>query len=513
MRGIVSIREAIEEIESQNYLAMVESSPFDFSFMVDVDLNRPFADYLDEKRREDIRTGMEIGAMVSCDSKDFEMARFVSFMEANMANSLELLKSCEYVSFDFDETSVREYIDKNPILQDKYIVINNPTISDVEEMERLECIYSGMTDRLRFDMKENTKLVTFEEYKKTVLFISETVDKIKTAEFSSLEAIMYAYDMARDHVYKLEGVDECAAASRDLSSVLIGESRVCKGFANILKSVLEGLGIRSTLYYLKKDENDKYGHMRVAAYVEDEKYGVRGVYYFDPTFDCKKEGNDDFLNSYKFFAKTKEEFERLQGRKIVDMTFGDFGCDYLGQFEDSWRESRLMNFPKRKLDNINRVAKLVDGKNLISEYKIMLGNSSLSKKLMDTSRSIDDVQARLGDYVEFMDRPLSANVLLKVFYNVRKFEYYENPDRYPFSLEAFYEVFKNSLWNVTGIEEQLLFALGQRVYFKQGYDRFLEFMEKEDLVRAIARVRLARTLRSGLVQEKKLSFKQKIRGC
>ena len=47
----------------------------------------------------------------------------------------------------------------------------------------------------------NISYVTIEQYERTVLAIDDIVNKIKKYNLSSLEQIMYAYDLVRDRVY------------------------------------------------------------------------------------------------------------------------------------------------------------------------------------------------------------------------------------------------------------------------------------------------------------------------
>jgi hypothetical protein len=100
---------------------------------------------------------------------------------------------------------------------------------------------------------------------------------------------------------------------------------------------------------------------------------------------------------------------------------------------------------------------------------------------------------------------LSANTLLKVLYNVRKIEYYNNPQKYQFDIKTFYHIAVASEWKFeeTRFEELLLQFDRKNTELKNKImlEQLNKYNKDNDLERNIEQVRLAKVLR--LVSDKK----------
>lgn len=162
-----------------------------------------------------------------------------------------------------------------------------------------------------FHIEGNTHLINITDFEKTYNIINNIVSKIQKLNLSPIEQIMYVYDLVRDRVYKEELITEPPYISRDLTSVLLGNRIVCVGFTNIFNQILENLGITSKKDHLKSIDPNESNHVRNIVYVYDKKYNIEGNYLFDLTLDCKDNIDDNtYLNSYRYFAKTKKEIDR-----------------------------------------------------------------------------------------------------------------------------------------------------------------------------------------------------------
>ena len=162
-----------------------------------------------------------------------------------------------------------------------------------------------------FYIEGNTQPISIAEFEKTYNIINDIASKIKTLNLSPLEQIMYTYDLVRDNVYNKELITEPPYISRDLTSVLLGNRIVCVGFSNIFNQILQNIGITSEKYRLKSIDQNEPNHVINIVYVYDKKYNIEGNYLFDLTFDCKdREFDNTYLNSYRYFAKTKQEMDR-----------------------------------------------------------------------------------------------------------------------------------------------------------------------------------------------------------
>ena len=509
MQGIIEISKFEDYFDDYQVLTAIE--PFDYSWKLDFD--KPFADYLKDERRDEAERGLQEGIdLLDCESSCFDLGeldfrkdeKLISYLKENRGRALESFKKCKYVTFvSEDDKSIREYLNRNPILKSKFIVVSHPNSEiDKETLANIEKTYAGYTDRLMIDMRGNSDLVTYADCKKTVDIIEETVERIQSLDLSSLEAVMYAYDVVRSRRYVEEDEEEYAGVSRDLTSVLLGDKIVCTGFAHILNSILSRLGFRSTTCHVVR-MSDGRGHQRVAVYIEDEKYGIKGVYFLDPTWDCKKDDTDDFLNSYKFFARTKAQ---MYTGEYKDGSFGDFGEEYLDEFQEARKQGTLENIPSSMLKDINNVSIFLEHKRLIPLIEAV--GYPMVDRVYGSKFNYDEVRSKLEEYVRLMDSPVDSEVLLRALYNVRKIQYYENPTRFPFSLEAFYRTFVNSGWGKSNsAEERLLRVMYGQNFTTKSKKEFDELARMDDLERKIAMIKLARVLRSEVETQKRMVLK------
>ena len=60
----------------------------------------------------------------------------------------------------------------------------------------------------------------------------------------------------------------------------------------------------------------------------------------------------------------------------------------------------------------------------------------------------EEVLDTISKLVKKFNTPISANVLLQVLYNVRKNQYYINPEKYSFDLYTLLEIADNSNWKL-----------------------------------------------------------------
>ena len=340
----------------------------------------------------------------------------------------------------------------------------------------------------------NNKLISFEEYKATVKVIDDIVKEIEKFDFSPLEKIMYVYDIVRDKVYVEVDENEDKNISRSLSSALLGNKIVCVGYAKIFRTILEKLGISSHEVYLYYP-NKNGGHARNEVYIKDEKYAVDGVYYFDPTWDSKESENDNsYLFSYRYFAMTKLAMDLMDKGRLIDRVFPCFSDDIAYKFEEIIKEG-LEKVPEEMIKSINYMSSLVYNKQLIDKFRLILYRQGITKSLLEVDT--DKVIEELIPLVEYFNKPLSANILLKVLYNVRKQQYYTNPEKYPFGLNEFYTTIIESRWHfeMTGIQKLAYEIAKPKEKGRIISNQIVEYSQNTDLYRNIERVKFAKTLR------------------
>ncbi len=484
MKGIISIDEKFLE-EDDFHVAACNLFKFDYTWSFEVDLAKPFDIYLRENKKDLIERQIREACDLLAIQPTEEIQKLIDYLSINASRAQEMLASCKYLRFHIDESKVASYLDANPVLCDKFIVVTadakNLTMEDIAHYEE---VYGIHCNKLLISMKNNDELVPFDLCRRTVFTVENIAHTIEAHDFSPLEVVMYTYDFVRARNYNRESSTENSHISRDLSQVLFGDKIVCIGFANILDAILNRLGIASMIYILD-DRKTAYYHARVAAFIEDQKYGVKGIYYFDPTWDCKEE-DDEFLSSYRYFAKTKSEMEQMENGRFADLTFGTFSSQYLEELKKAFARDEVYAFPKSKKDDIDEISHLVDGKRIFRT----------------DSMSHTKIIVKVKEYLDYIDSPLNMEIYLSLLFNVRKIQYYENPRRFPFSLEAFADIYYNSGWDNQSMNTLLL-----AVSSSYREDEFDDFVAKKELGKKIACIALTRLLKEHLESQKTLTLK------
>lgn len=116
--------------------------------------------------------------------------------------------------------------------------------------------------------------------------INET--NINGEPLSPFEKFILAYRFVTDRIYKEVDAGEDLSKSRSVISVLNGDKIVCAGYANLLATILNRLGIPCTTQCMiaYDEEHKAYGnHATCLVRMVDPKYKIDGIYFSDPTAD------------------------------------------------------------------------------------------------------------------------------------------------------------------------------------------------------------------------------------
>ena len=306
---------------------------------------------------------------------------------------------------------------------------------------------------------------------------------------------MYLYDRVRNREYIHEDENESYIVSRDLSKVLFGNKIVCLGYANIFDVVLKKLGFSADIFYLKN--NSGIGHARNIIYIKDNKYNIDGVYLFDATWDCKKNHNNKYLYSYKYFAKTLDEMNELNKEDYTNITFSHYNDDIFYNFINILNEKGINNIPIELIDTVNEISKFIDGEKLIDKFWYIPESISVPSnfiKVFEKDKIIDSLKR----YDDLLNKSIDANTMLKVLYNVRKIEYYKEPDKYPFDINVLYNVLLNSKWNFNNSDYRLFSAIfndNNKIMKDLKRRNTIDFIKNNNIEMDINHIKLTRTLR------------------
>ncbi len=466
--------------------------PYGYEIRFNTKLDKDFNSIINKSSDFNVDTYIEIN------ENDKEAIKFLNDFKKDKN---KYIRNAEYVYFDFSVKEIAEYIKNNPILNNKKILFydnleKNSNLLD-KILDNFDC-----TSNLYFDINGNTTLIDFNEYRNTIYKLRSIANVVEKFKFSPLEKIMYVYDIVRNKVYSEVDNKEKKYISRNLSSAILGEKIVCVGYAEIFKAILRMLGIDCKTTQLMNKENDS-GHMRNEIYIKDDKYDVDGVYYFDLTFDSKRNNNDNsYLYSYKFFGNTYNEIRKYDGSLINQ----DVKCfDTIKDLEKMLEEKDVADLPEDMIKTINHMS-------LAINKKILINDPILQEYIPDSYKQ--DKQVILNEVrnlFKYYNKKLYADTLLKVLYNVRKNQYYNDPEKYPFKINDLYKITILSNWKFKLNDMDivnLLFSDDDKEKENMHFNKMIEFSRKEELLKKINQIELVTTLRK--VYVKKYSDSKKI---
>ncbi len=273
----------------------------------------------------------------------------------------------EYVKYIGDKSKIEVYKDANIIdIIEKlrsfgknnvitYNLNNNNKQQFNEELFKRNIPYENVFIKIGL---RTYKLEEYVEYEKMLYSFIEPAKNL-----SPFEKYIYAYDIVkRFKKYKENNKDKMKA--RNLYDILKNNYMVCVGFSKMLGDLLDKLGIENMELHadvglqpykastqLKKkykekwdemdqqeknkliDEQKNYipdswvGHSRRIVHIVDEKYGINGIYFSDPTWDNDLENNlynhllmtsDEVLTSRKKIKFERESYELLYSTSIKE---------------------------------------------------------------------------------------------------------------------------------------------------------------------------------------------------
>ena len=173
------------------------------------------------------------------------------------------------------------------------------TISQLKKLNELENKLAKLGKRVYFE--EYRSKFSIDSVINANLQIDNWVNAIERGKYqdkglSNLEKYLCAYDIVTNFgKYNLEPDDANDLLSRSLSFVLSPDDNryiCCVGYANMLSAICYRMGIPCEVmherYCSARDlyESDKSNHCTCRVYIEDDKYGIKGIYHSDPCGDA-----------------------------------------------------------------------------------------------------------------------------------------------------------------------------------------------------------------------------------
>ena len=405
----------------------------------------------------------------------------------------------EYIAFTYD-VDIIKFINDNPIVKNKKIVLPGIIqINDYDKVKDLLNQYDEYKDNIYVSMDNNMTYVSLSDCFNSISMIKHQADEILALNLSPVEMIMYSYDIVRNRVYKDENEDDDKYISRDLNNVLTGDKIVCVGFSNHFSALLHYIGIKcyktgTTL----KDDPDESGHERNIIYIKDDKYNIDGVYYFDTTWDSKRKNEtNQFLNKYRFFAKTRREMIELENDLYIYDDSPYFSDNLIEETKTALEENDIGSLAYKYVKTINFMSRIVNEKLLINIGDLVVNRLNNDINNNEINKIINNLQIINDKF----NKPIPAETYIKLINNVRKLEYYKDSDFYPYTLDDLYRIYLNSNWkfskNYYSDQERLLLAIFGKTKDENRNDKredFINYTRSEDINRDIKEVRLTKIL-------------------
>ena len=187
-----------------------------------------------------------------------------------------------------------------------------------ERLGQIEAFFSKQ--RITFGLEDGWKVWTIQEVEYANKLIVSTADQIRSKNLSPYEKLMLAYLVITERQYKFEDKDQHFAQSRSVYGVLNSDSIVCLGYAELLKALIEDIGDESIKVYINHVECSRdgktidAGHANIILQIKDEKYGIDGLYYLDPTWDAGHEWKT--VPDISYFMVPLSDVDKITGYQI-----------------------------------------------------------------------------------------------------------------------------------------------------------------------------------------------------
>ncbi len=157
-------------------------------------------------------------------------------------------------------------------------------------------------NNININVLNDLHVYSFDEYLDEEKILDDLVKPIIEADLSPLERYLAVYNIVKNYKpYKeIPGDGEeviGAKESRYIRYILNNEYIVCVGFAKLLETLCDRVGLHvqqaSVLVDTSYDNGfteeekavNKNGHQRCYISIDDDKYGVHGIFVADPTWD------------------------------------------------------------------------------------------------------------------------------------------------------------------------------------------------------------------------------------
>lgn len=273
--------------------------------------------------------------------------------------------------------------------------------------------------------------VEFKEYVKKEKMLLDMVAPAR--DLSPLEKYLYAYNLTKNFK-EYNRSEEGWEQSRALYNVLDNKYIVCAGYTRLLEDLLDKLGVKSRQFGVIAHDKvtNQYGtHSLLQVKIVDEKYGVDGIYYSDPTNDSDKK------NDYYQYALMSNIEEQYIAQNSYDETASFFAANSVEEFYDNF--TKWYNKQDNKEFAIKQLSK--EFLNIIYKFDKNIYNEIFTKysKLLNSDITETNIKEILLEVANYIENNLNNNIseeikitAIEVLY--RKFYGFKNEEEVDMAL-------------------------------------------------------------------------------
>ena len=263
--------------------------------------------------------------------------------------------------------------------------------------------FSLIADKLDIKIAGNVHSSSIKDFLNMRKAFDFFISQLNSHNLSTIEKIMYLYDITKSFQYNAEENNMDVFTSRAIESIFSTGYIVCVGYANILNQLLAGIGVNANRVSILSQQNHESlknedniiaplesNHARNIARIDDDKYDIHGVFSLDATWDSLVPGITE-LDSYRFFLTPPSEYQKI----YPNDSYPPIYSEYWGLLEG--RENTYNKYSEKAIRKFKE-SMLLDDNDIYNDY---MESSALSvEQFREVVTNVRVAQGYEGELLE-----------------------------------------------------------------------------------------------------------------
>lgn len=392
--------------------------------------------YVDDKK---VSSKCAIGVYTRTELKDkSRLSLYYDEISSTNINNFKYLPDNCVIDFNDYDTNIpvdRQYVILNDFLTGLN-TLEKPFKVNIDVRKRSLIEKSGLLkhdyNNLELSFSDVLEKYTREEYLEEDRKLNDLVKDIKDADLSPYEKYIAVYNIVKK--YKPYKESDNKEESRFLKYILDNEYMVCVGYSNLLEALLGKVGIDSVEMGVAVDSSydagftqeekvvKREGHSRLLVNIDDDKYGIHGIYVADPTWDniLEKDLFNYSLMTIDQMQTNKRMFWNDNTNIMLDVhNFSEF-TDHMNYIFKKIFDKKLKSNKTSLFPSSTEKVILDSYEEMVSEMKKSLQyldtnkwNEIYSKYKFETESEYADFLTEIGHFiVDRVNKPIASNIPL-----------------------------------------------------------------------------------------------------